>query len=191
MAKKKHIRIDRLFITIIVLLIIVMSPFSVPILLNNKILDGYAKQLYVAPLPPSTVLISKTKSVGNLNGTGSHLDFVAALKIKSYLSEDDLSAYYHSILIKSAYAISGKKLEYIDGVPHSSVKIEVIPMVKAQLQLGSSKIYMEGNAINNYADRREFIVQITDTHYAPGWDLRAHWKYQNRWVYDAIRKLKT
>ena len=177
MAKKRRIRIKRLLITILFIVIIFMSPFIVPILLNNKILDVYAKQLYDVPLPPSTILISKTKSVGNLNGTGNHLDFVAAMVIKSFLSEDDLSAYYNSVLIKSAYEISGKKLDtvYPDvDVPHLSEKIEVIPKDKAQLQLGSSKINIKGNAINNHAGRREFIIQITDTHYAPGWDLRAH-----------------
>lgn len=65
---------------------LIISPFIFARVENNRILDGYANQLYDIPLPAKTMLLSKTKSVGNLFGTGNHLDFVATMKVQSYLS---------------------------------------------------------------------------------------------------------
>lgn len=85
--------------------------------------------------------------------------------------------YFNAVSIKSANQISGMKLDagYPDlAVPHLAGKIEVIPRNKAQLALGSSRVYVKGQVVDNKSDENIFIIQIQDTHYAPGLDLRAN-----------------
>lgn len=175
--RKKQINWTKYLSIITIIMAIVASPLVIATIQNNEILNTYAEQLYALPLPANTKLISQTKNVGNLYGTGNHLDFAATMEVESFLSEDKLSKYYNTIFLKSANEISGMKFDniYSDiGAQHKSIKIEVIPKNQAILAFGSSRIYIKSDVINSNFDKKLFIIQTIDTHYAPGWDLRAH-----------------
>ncbi|MGE5404969.1 MAG: hypothetical protein ACM3PP_08515 [Candidatus Saccharibacteria bacterium] len=168
-------------IIFLISVLVVISALAWPILgtmiRNNIILIGYADQLYSLPLPGDTKVISQSKSVGNLGGNGNHLDFAAAMIVESRLSEKALLDYYGTKRIKSANEISGMKLDtvYPDmPVSHPDSEIEVIPMNQAGIGYMSTKIYYKVNKINSKVNRKLFIIQISDRHYAPGNDLRAH-----------------
>ena len=162
----------------VIVLLIICLPFS-PLVRNNILLGKYAAQLYAVPLPSDTIQISQDKAVGNLYGTGNHLDFVATIEVESSLSEAELSAYYSSVgeNIKSADEISilGLNTFYSEThIDHSTQKIEVIPKVQARHVVGLSKVFCKVDNVDLNVDKNLFIIQIKDTHYAPGWDIRAH-----------------
>ena len=163
---------------IAVVLICVLFLIIVPMVRNNVLLWKYANQLYTIPLPPDTKLISKNESIGNLYGTGNHLDFTSAIEIKSLLTEEELADYYgvKTGIIKSVDELSiiGLNTSYYDmNIDHSQT-IEVIPKAQARLYNGSSTIFYKSDVINDSIDENLFIIQIKDTHYAPDWDLRSH-----------------
>ena len=174
MRYKKYI-IGIIFIAALFILCLIF----IPIVRNNILLNQYAAQLYRIQLPPNTIKISQDKAVGNFYGTGNHLDFVATIVIQSSLSELDLTTYFDEFKpeVKSVDEISlfGLNTHYPDtDIDHTIQEIEVIPKSQAKETDISSKIYMKDVAKIKDADDDLFIVQIKDTHYAPGWDIRAH-----------------
>ncbi|MDD4689334.1 MAG: hypothetical protein PHE51_06270 [Eubacteriales bacterium] len=165
-------------IIVVSVILVLISILFAPILRNNILLGLYANQLYSIPLPNETTEITRDKAVGNLYGTGNHLDFVATMEIESSLSESELIKYYthESIDIRTINEISiiGLDRAYIDLLDTSvEQKVDAIPKSKATLVYGSSRIY---TASQNTSDKDSniYIIQIKDTHYAPGFDLRAH-----------------
>ena len=153
-----------------------MCLFIGPYFRNNILLSKYANQLYTISLPANTVQISSDKAVGNLGPTGSHLDFWAMIEIESLLSESELNAYYStkSINIKSVEEISicGMDTFYSETyIDHSVQEIEVFPKAQARHSY-ASKTFYKSDIVDHGTDENVFIIQIKDTHYAPGWDLR-------------------
>lgn len=143
------------------------------------LLIRYSLQLYEMPLPKDTIKISQNKAVGNLYGTGNHLDFVATIEVETSLSEDELITYYNNEVkkIKSVDEISifGLNTFYAEtNIDHSIQTIEVIPKSLAKSVYGTSKIYMKEKALDQNPSDNHFIIQIKDTHYAAGLDIRAH-----------------
>lgn len=143
------------------------------------LLERYAAQLHAAPLPPDTTEIARDKAVGNLYGTGNHLDFAAMIEIESFLSESELFDYYSTNAkdIKSVEELSifGMDVWYDRTLgDHSFQTIEVIPKNQARLAFGSSKIFVQTDNPEYDAAANVFIIQIKDTHYPAGWDIRAH-----------------
>ena len=171
---------NKKYIFIIIAFIILFTGIFGPYIRNNILLEKFANQLYTIPLPPSTIQISQDKAVGNLYWTGNHLDFLATIEIESSLSETELSQYYLAkSIIKSANEVSFMKLDtrYPDPVDVDRpriVNIEVIPKAKAIRAYSKSKLFYKTDFIDNDIDDNLFIIQIKDTHYAPGWDIRAH-----------------
>ncbi len=146
---------------------------------NNILLRKFANQLYTIPLPPDTMQISRDKAAGNLCGTGNHLDFFAVIEIESALSETDLLQYYSTKPVKPVNEVSILKPgenypEPIDANRPRIVSIDVIPKANAKYEHNGSKVFYKADDINHSIGTNLFIVQVKDTHYAPGWDLRAH-----------------
>ncbi|MCK9479629.1 MAG: hypothetical protein M0R40_09080 [Firmicutes bacterium] len=165
-------------VMVIVYLAVIVT-ISWPYVQNNILLGKFASQLYVIPLPPNTIQLSKYKSVGNLYGTGNHLDFLAVLEIESALSETELMQYYSANLIKPANEICfikpGERYpEPIDANRDRVVSIDVIPKSQAEYEHNGSNVFYKADSVNHNIGLNLFIIQIKDTHYAPGWDLRAH-----------------
>ncbi len=174
--KNKKLKLS--FIVFIIMLVSVCLLLC-PIVRNNILLGKYADQLYTIPLPSGSMQISQDKGVGNLYGTGNHLDFVAVIEIKTSLSESELAAYYSTkaVNVKSVEEISilGLDTSYPDTpIDHSVQQIEIIPKQQARPVYGSSKIFYKADVIDYSIDTSLFIIQIKDTHYASGWDLRTH-----------------
>lgn len=94
-------------------------------------------------MPNNTTQISYNKAVGNLYGTGAHLDFVAMIEIQSMLSEIELIDYYSSQIenIRSVDELSIMDLNTV-YLPddHTIQNIEVIPKAQSRFKYGSSKI---------------------------------------------------
>ncbi len=161
-----------LFILLIISFLIIGATIR-----NNILLNKYANQLYTIPLPNNTTQISYNKAVGNLYGTGTHLDFVATIEIQSMLSEIELIDYYSSQIenIRSVdeLSIMGLSAVYFPD-DHTIQNIEVIPKAQSRFKYGSSKILEKSDNINNSIGADMFVIQIKDTHYDSNLDLRTH-----------------
>jgi hypothetical protein len=98
----------KILVFIIIVILIIISPFIITRQLNNISSSNYAKQLYNCPLPSKTSLIAKESDCGNLGSAGNHMDFIAALLIQSNLSLDELESYYNNYAFKPAKTSSSK-----------------------------------------------------------------------------------
>ena len=172
---KKRRLLFVIIITIIILIVVLPIGNSVR---NNLLLNKYAAQLYSIPLPRDTLLIGNNKNVGNLYGTGNHLDFVATIEIKTSLPENELYAYYNNMhtKIRSVEELSLFEMgTYPDlTINHHVQNIEVIPKAQAKLIYGSSCILGKSDIVDKNIDETLFIIQIKDTHYGSDLDWRTH-----------------
>jgi len=158
-----------IYIIVPIFLLVILCLYTS--LRNNILLDKYSSQLYKIALPPETKIILQNKAVGNLYGTGEHLDFWAMIEIESALSEKELSDYYSS---KENDIYSVDELGYLGlntfyaetNYDHSKQKIEVIPTTQAQHVYDASPIFYKTNFVNNSVEQNRFIIQIKDTHYS-------------------------
>lgn len=170
----------KLKIVIIVCVVLIAALIFTPIIRNNILLKKYSEQLFSIPLPENTQPIWIDKAVGNLYGTGNHLDFWAIVEIKSELSEIELNDYYKSFegTIKSADEISiiGLNSKYPDNkaVDHSNQIIEVIPKKQCDKASGSPYILIKSENTDSSVSEDLYIIQIKDTHYHSNFDLRTH-----------------
>lgn len=163
----------------IVIILLFVSVLAGPMIRNQILLEKYAAQLYKIPLPPNTLEISRDKGVGNLYGTGNHLDFAAVIEIESTLSEDELIAFYQDKAkdLKSADEISliGLNSFYLEtNIDHSVQEIEVIPKAQAMSLCSDSKVFIKRNTADPDIKDDLYLIQLKDTHYAPGLDPRAN-----------------
>jgi hypothetical protein len=127
--------------------------FALTVIKNNIILYKFSNQLYSIDLPPNSMVIFKDKTVGNLFGTGNHLDFKATIEINTELSETELDKYYSVFHFKNADEVSIFKLN--KNYPDSGAN---------QKHVTQLSIISKSHNI--------FIIQISDTHYATGLDIR-------------------
>lgn len=160
------------------MILLLISLFAIPIIINNIILTAFANQLYNLPLPVNTKIVSKTQAAGNFAPTGNHLDFLAIIEVESSLTEEELIKYYSDKTLKPANDVSFLKPKrgFYDDVSfvRAPIKISIIPKNQAYQKYPSSKSYIKGNTIDKGIDNKLFIIQILDGQYDPGWDLRAN-----------------
>ena len=159
-----------------IIVISVLVVFAVLGLLfrNDILLNRYAKQLYSIPLPPETELISQDQALGNLYGTGDHMDFAVQMVVRSSLSVEELQAYYDEFQPKTVEELSLLPMgDIMDmAIDHTGQVIEVIPKEEAVLFTGSKFVYTRRAQDGQEAASGEFIIQMKDTHYPAGLDIR-------------------
>ena len=158
-----------------IIVISVLVVFAVLGLLfrNDILLNRYAKQLYSIPLPPETELISQDQALGNLYGTGDHMDFAVQMVVRSSLSVEELQAYYDEFQPKTVEELSllpmGDIMDMV--IDHTGQAIEVIPKEEA-VHFSSRFVYEHRPGTEPQEASGEFIIQMKDTHYPAGLDIR-------------------
>lgn len=166
MAHKKGktylIRIMSILLGIPLILSIVLV--SITTIRNNRACDSFAEQLYNYTLPENTTIEERYQLCGQLVGSSKDMDFLAAILVKTELSEAAIKSYYFKASFKGA-----KKMT------HRPV-IEIFKPKQAMLDshyLVHEAIYF--STLENATSMEDYIViVISDGGYSSWFDLRAY-----------------
>ena len=86
--------------------ILILGVVGISTIRNDVARDNFAKQLYSYKLPENTILEEKYQVCGNLVGSDCDMDFLAAILIRTKLSEAAIKNYYFNAKFKGARKIS-------------------------------------------------------------------------------------
>lgn len=166
MAHKKSkaylIRIMSIVLGIPFILSIVLV--SISTIRNNRARDSFSEQLYDYTLPENTTIEERYQLCGQLVGSGKDMDFLAAILIKTELSEASIKSYYFKANFKGA-----KK----------TTRRPVVEIFKPKNTMLVSN-YLEHESISfstleNVASMEDYmVIVISDGGYPTWFDLRAH-----------------
>lgn len=92
-------RLIALICTTLTMLLILSSIHTA---MNKRMLESFARQLYEYELPPNTTLIEQYQLHGELGGNDHKEHFMAAILLKTQLSEEIIKGHYFKGDFKSA-----------------------------------------------------------------------------------------
>ena len=131
---------------------------------NNMARDSFAKQLFNYTLPENTTIEEKYQLCGNLVGPSKDIDFLAAILIKTELSEASIKSYYFKANFKGAKKITHKPV------------IEIFKPRSAMLTshyLEHESIYFK--TLESVESMEDYmVVVISDGGYQAWFDMRAN-----------------
>jgi len=167
-------------VIVFVLILALPSAIFVTMAKNNIILYLFANQLYDLPLPADTVVVMKEKRVGQLGGSRDYIGFWAVMEIKTPMTAEELTAYYSNKTIKSANEVTFFKLKpptvlaAETPADWKNIPIKVIQKRQAHQIYGAKRPYIETPKVDDSIDENLLIIQILDSVYDPGWDIRGY-----------------
>ena len=91
-TKDRYRRMIRAIMIALAVVLLVMG-LAVPVA-NNAIAMGVAREMEALPLPPDTTLVESTSLSGRFGDTKGHVQYFAALLVKSDRTVEDLRAHY-------------------------------------------------------------------------------------------------
>jgi len=161
-SKPYIIKIMSILFCIPFILILVVVNLST--IRNNIARNSFAEQLHNYKLPENTTLEEKYQLCGNLVGSRNDLDFLAAILIKTELSEASIKSYYFKANFRGARKISNGPIIEIyrpKGVVLNSHYLE------------HESIYF--STLENVESMEEYmVIVISDGGYKTWFDMRAN-----------------
>ncbi len=114
-------KLKKAYLAIVVILILIVSPFIISPIVNNILLSVFSENLYKCELPKDTILVDKNNICGKLNGNGNGMDYLAVILIRSKMTNEELENYFNKI----SFAPIGKNgIVVIDVQKQNSSKLE-------------------------------------------------------------------
>lgn len=107
---------------ILAAVVLIGGVISIP-LINNHTAYKVEKKLCETPLPEKTKLIESISRAGKLTGNGNGMQYFGAILIRSYLSLEELDAYYSGYRSNEwEYLVDIQEGQEIEVVDHSTLQ---------------------------------------------------------------------